>query len=399
MRVTHVITRLIVGGAQENTIASVRGLQQKPSLDVDLISGPTTGPEGSLESDLTVSGALRVPRSPFPLLTIVPELVRPVHPFKDYLALRRLTDVFRARNPDIVHTHSGKAGVLGRLAASRAGVPTIIHTIHGPSFGVFQGALANSVFRAAEKRAANATTHFVAVADAMKQQYLAAGIGRPDQYTKIFSGFDLAPFLAAQNDPQLRARFGLQPDDLVVGKIARLFKLKGHDDLFAIAPELVRRCPRMKFLLVGDGEWRGRFQNLARAAGLEKHFIFTGLVPPGEVAALVGIMDIVVHLSRREGLPRALPQALAAARPVVACDCDGAKEVCFDNETGFLVPPGNLTALTDRLLRLANDPQLRARFGERGREFVRRNFAVEQMVDGLYNLYQKLAAQRGPGTT
>ena len=386
MRVTHVITRLIVGGAQENTIASVLGLRQKPGVDVQLISGPPIGPEGSLESAFD---------SAPDLLTCLPELVRPVHPWKDLLALRRLTRIFREQRPDLVHTHSGKAGVLGRLAAQRAGVPVIVHTINGPSFGEFQGAVANFIFRAAERRAGRSTAHFVVVAEAMKQQYLAAGIGQPGQFTKIFSGFDLKPFLTAQNDLSLRARWGIQPGDIVVGKIARLFKLKGHDDLFAVASELVRRCPQMKFLLVGDGEWRERFQALARSIGLENHFIFTGLVPPAEVPALVGIMDIVVHLSRREGLPRALPQALAAARPIVAYNCDGASEVCFDNETGFLLQPGDLTGLGDRLLQLANDAPLRARFGGRGREFVRQHFAVERMVDSLYTLYQKLAAERG----
>ena len=145
-----------------------------------MISGPTTGPEGSLEPELS-----KIPG----LLTIVPELVRPVHPLKDFLALRQLEKILREQKPDIVHTHSGKAGILGRLAARRAGVPVIIHTIHGPSFGNFQNAAANFIFRAAEKYAARATTHFVVVADAMKSQYLAAGIGQPEQYTKIFSGF------------------------------------------------------------------------------------------------------------------------------------------------------------------------------------------------------------------
>ncbi|MEK7707576.1 MAG: glycosyltransferase, partial [Verrucomicrobiota bacterium] len=167
MRVTHVITRLIAGGAQENTIATVLGLRQKPGVDVQLISGPTIGPEGSLESAFD---------SAPDLLTCLPELVRPVHPWKDFLALRRLTRIFRERRPDLVHTHSGKAGVLGRLAAQRAGVPVIVHTIHGPSFGPFQGALANFVFRAAERRAGRVTTHFAVVADAMRRQYLAAGI-------------------------------------------------------------------------------------------------------------------------------------------------------------------------------------------------------------------------------
>ena len=392
MKITHIITRLVVGGAQENTVATVLGLRHRSAdgssassgrIEVNLISGPTLGPEGSLEPELKI-----VPG----LLTIIPELIRPVHPVNDFLALRKLEMIFHKQKPDIVHTHSGKAGILGRLAARRAGVPIIIHTIHGPSFGNFQNAAANFIFRAAEKYAARATTHFVVVADAMKDQYLAAGIGQPGQYSKIFSVFPLEPFLAANNDLELRRKFGIAPDDFVIGKIARLFKLKGHDDLFAVAPELVRRNPKIKFLLVGDGEWRGRFENLARTLGLENHFIFTGLVPPADVPRYVGIMDALVHLSLREGLPRALPQALAAAKPVVAYDCDGAREVCLDGQAGFLVQPGNLTILKNRLLQLASDAALREKLGRSGQDFVRENFAVEKMVDAIYNLYLKLAA-------
>jgi glycosyltransferase involved in cell wall biosynthesis len=391
LKVTHIITRLVVGGAQENTVATVLGLRHRSAdgssassgrIEVNLLSGPTFGPEGSLEPELS-----KIPG----LLTIVPELIRAVHPLKDWLALRQLKKILRGQRPDIVHTHSGKAGILGRLAARRAGVPVIIHTIHGPSFGNFQNAAASFIFRAAEKYAVRATTHFVVVADAMKEQYLAAGIGRPGQYTKIFSGFPLELFLAANNDLELRRKFGIAPDDFVIGKIARLFKLKGHDDLFAVAPELVRQNPKIKFLLVGDGEWRGRFENLAKTLGLEKHFIFTGLVPPAEVPRYVGIMDALVHLSLREGLPRALPQALAAGKPVVAYDCDGAREVCLDGQTGFLIQPGDLTTLKNRLLQLASDAALREKLGRSGQDFVRENFAVEKMVDSIYNLYLKLA--------
>jgi len=385
MRVTHVITRLIVGGAQENTVSSVLGLHRKPRLEVKLISGPPLGSEGSLAPAFANSRQL---------LTIMPELVQPVHPWKDWLALRQLTRLFRSERPQMVHTHSGKAGVLGRLAASRAGVPVIIHTIHGPSFGRFQGPLANCTFASAERLAAKVTTHFVSVADAMSEQYLAAGIGRPGQFTKIFSGFELSPFLTATNDPALRTRLGIAPTDFVVGKIARLVKLKGHDDLFAAAPALVREYPQIKFLLVGDGPWRSRFENQARALGLEKHFVFTGLVPPNEVPQLVGIMDALAHLSLREGLPRALPQALAAARPVVAYDCDGAGEVCIQNETGFLVAPGDTGGLTSGVLQLARDPELRERLGRRGQEMVRACFGVERMVDDIYALYLKLAAEK-----
>ena len=382
MRVIHVITRLIVGGAQENTVATVLGLHAKPDVEVKLISGPAGGAEGSL-------GSLFSRRSE--LLTFVPELVRPVHPLKDWLALRRLEALFRQQKPDIVHTHSGKAGILGRLAARRAGVPFIIHTIHGPSFGSFQNSFNNSIFCAAEKYAAHSTTHFIVVADAMKTQYLAAGIGRPGQYTRIFSGFPLEPFLTAQNDLELRRQLGIAPGDFVVGKIARLFKLKGHDDLFAVAPELIRRCPTIRFLLVGDGEWRQKFEQQAEKIGLRRHFVFTGLVRPDEVPRYVGIMDALVHLSRREGLPRALPQALAAGKPVVAYDCDGAREVCRDDETGFLIVPGDLKDLVEKVLQLAGDSALCETLGRNGRKLVHENFAVGKMVDDIYHLYLKLA--------
>jgi len=385
MRVTHIITRLILGGAQENTIASVLGLRERHGVDAELISGPTRGPEGSLEEAFAKTPGV---------LTVTPHLVRKLCPWDDPLALRDLTRLLRQRRPDIVHTHSGKAGILGRLAARRAGVPIIVHTVHGPSFGSFQGAVANALFKAAERHAARCTTHFVTVADAMTRQYLAAGVGRSEQFTRIFSGFPLWPFLAARNDPALRAKLGLAPDDFVVGKIARLTALKGHDDLFAVAPALVNRCPKIKFLLVGNGDLRPRFEARVDSLGLRERFVFAGLVPPGQIPQLVGVMDALVHLSLREGLARALPQALAAARPVVACDCDGAGEVCLPNETGFLVPPGDLDLLADRIVQLANDPSLRERLGLRGRDLVERLFPVERMVDALHELYLRLTRER-----
>jgi glycosyltransferase involved in cell wall biosynthesis len=381
MRVVHVITRLIVGGAQENTLASVLGLRERHGWEVKLVSGPTYGPEGSLEPV-----AAAVPG----LLEVEPSLVRPVHPWQDVRAWVQLTRRFRSWRPQLVHTHSGKAGFVGRLAARRAGVPVIVHTIHGPSFGPFQGGLANLMFRTAERWAGRVTTHFVVVADAMARQYLAAGIGRPDQYTRIYSGFDLAPFLQAVNDPARRAQLGLAPEDLVVGKVARLFKLKGHDDLLEVAPALVRRFPRLRLVFIGDGVWRGRLEARVRALGLTDHVRFVGLVPPSEIPSWMGILDVVVHLSRREGLPRALPQALAAGKPVVAYACDGAPEVCRPGETGFLVAPGDLAGLRESLARLLEDAALRHRLGAQGRAWVTQHFDVAKMVDALHALYLRL---------
>jgi len=386
MRVTHIITRLVVGGAQENTVASVLGLRQRPGLEVHLLSGPTTGPEGSLEPELA-----RTPE----VLTRVPELVRPVHPLKDWLALRQLENILRQQKPDIVHTHSGKAGILGRLAARRAGVPVIIHHIHGPSFGPFQGPLANRIFTAAERHAARVTTHFICSAQAMTRLYLAAGIGRPEMFTRVFSGFPVEPFLAATNDPALRRQLGLEQNHFVIGKIARLFKLKGHADLLAAFRKILPQIPHARLLLLGDGALRHEIEAQAQAPDLAGKVIFTGLVTPGEVPRFVGIMDCLAHLSYREALSRALPQALAAGKPVVAYDFDGANEVCLEGETGFLIHTGDVDAVARRLLQLAGDAPLRERLGERGREFVRENFAVEKMVDTLYYLYLKLAAERG----
>jgi glycosyltransferase involved in cell wall biosynthesis len=381
MRVTHIITRLVVGGAQENTIATVLGLRQKPGVTVQLISGPTIGPEGSLESVVTA-----IPN----LLTIVPTLVRPVHPLKDWLALQHLTRLLREQKPDVVHTHSGKAGILGRIAAARASVPVIIHHIHGPSFGPFQGALANAIFTAAERYAARYTSHFICSAAAMTQLYLAAGIGRPENYTRVFSGFKIEPFLQATNDLQLRDQLRIPRDAFVIGKIARFFPLKGHDDLLKAFAKILPECPNAHLLLVGDGILRPQMEREVRERGWTDKVTFTGLVPPEEVARYVGLMDCLAHLSTREALSRALPQALAAGKPVIAYDFDGANEICHDGTTGFLIKQGHENVAAERLILLARDPQLRARFGAAGQQYVRENFAVTDMVEKIYALYQKL---------
>jgi glycosyltransferase involved in cell wall biosynthesis len=390
MRVTHIITRLVIGGAQENTLATIHGLREKAGMEVKLITGPTIGPEGSLENE-----ARNIFGDQTSNFTLVPELVRPVHPLKDFIALRRLEKILREQKPDLVHTHSGKAGILGRLAAKRANVPVIIHHIHGPSFGNFQGAPANFVFTAAEKYATRVTNHFFCSAAAMTRLYLAAGIGRPEMFTRIFSGFDLKPFLNATNDPVLRQKLGLDESHFVIGKIGRIFKLKGHADLVTAFAKILRQIPQARLLFVGDGSLRGEIENQIRALGLGDKVIFTGLVAPNEVARYVGIMDCLAHLSYREALSRALPQALAAGKPVVAYDFDGADEVCLENETGFVVHTGDTNAAAEKLMQLANDATLRQKLGRCGTQFVRENFSVEKMVADQYTVYQKLAAQRG----
>jgi len=381
MRVTHIITRLVIGGAQENTVATVLGLRQKPDVHVRLISGPTTGSEGSMESSFATHPEI---------LTVAPDLIRPVHPWKDIRAWSHLTRALRQESPDIVHTHSGKAGILGRLAARRAGVRVIIHHIHGPSFGPFLGPVANAVFLAAEKIAARTTSHFVCSANAMTRRYLAAGIGRPEMYTRILSGFQIEPFVEARNDLTLRARLGLPEDAFVIGKVGRLAPLKGHEDLFKALDVLLPQQPKSRVLLIGDGALREQLEARAERLGLRDKVVFAGLVTPAEVPRYIGIMDCLAHLSQREALSRALPQALAAARPVIAYDFDGADEVCLNGETGFLVRTGDVPSVAHQLLNLSRDPALRARLGQRGQQLVKEQFRVENMLEQIYQLYQRL---------
>jgi glycosyltransferase involved in cell wall biosynthesis len=375
MRVCHIITRLIVGGAQENTLASVIGLRRLPGYEcVELVSGAETGAEGSLLEEARRAGVEPV---------WVDSLRRAIHPFRDARALVELARLLRRGRYDIVHTHSGKAGFLGRLAAWLAGVPVVIHTIHGPSFGGFQGAMANAVLRFAEWSAGLVTTRFVSVADAMSRLYLDAGIGRAEDYVTVRSGFDVEAYVRATPEAELRARLGGGP---VVGQMARLFERKGWESFF----EMARALPEAKFLIVGDGPWRAKLEAWAAEPGLRGRVCFAGLVPPAEVPRWVAGMDVLVHLSVREGLPRAVVQALAVGKPVVAHPLDGTPEVVVDGESGFLTAPGDVAGLVERVGRLLREPALAARMGRSGQERVVKEFAVETMVRRLDGLYRSL---------
>jgi len=362
MKVCHVITRLIVGGAQENTVSTCLGLRRL-GYECDLVTGPQTGPEGALDAGMPT--------------IVVDELRRAPNPWHDVRAYRVLRRLFETNRYDIVHTHSGKAGFIGRLAARQAGVPVVVHTIHGPSFYRYQNPLGNWAFRWAEQVAGEWTTQFVSVADAMTEQYQAAGIR--GKYVTIHSGMNIEPFLRTW--PQ---------HDVVVGKVARLFRLKGHEYLFEAAPRIVAAVPNVKFLLVGDGIYRERFERWAERLGLRDRFIFTGLVRPDEIPGYMAKMDVLVHLSLREGLPRTLPQALASGVPVVAFDVDGAREVCRDGETGFLVRAEDAAGVADAVIRLLRDRELATKLGAQGRQMVREEFSEELMVRRIDELYREL---------
>lgn len=379
MRVAHIITRLIVGGAQENTLLTCQDLMRTYGDDVRLITGPGLGPEGSLQDEAAAHG---VP------LVLLPQLRRAIHPWRDVLSYRALRRALHDFQPDVVHTHSGKAGLLGRIVAWKLDVPVIVHTVHGAPFHPYQGRAARAFFRACERFAAARCHAIVGVADAMVGLVVEAGVAPREKCVTIYSGMEIEPYLTADAQRStVRAELRYETDHVVVGKIARLFHLKGHDDLIDAALIAVRREPRLRFLLVGGGVLRELLERRIAAAGLEQHFQFTGLVPPERIAPLLGATDIVVHTSLREGLARALPQALLAGKPVVSYDVDGAREVVLPGQTGYLLRPGDRAGVAQAIVELAADAALRQRLGEAGRRLVAARFDHQTTTAQLRQLY------------
>jgi glycosyltransferase involved in cell wall biosynthesis len=436
MRILHVSTRLILGGSQENTVLSCEG-QARDGHDVHLAFGPIYGPEGSLLERVNRFNAAIAPGGPTrPITThVIPDLVREVSPLRDLRALRQIRELVERIRPHIVHTHSSKAGIVGRCAAWKSRLdwtshpqntdprpprPGVIHTIHGPPFMPLDGGplnrlkrrINNTIYTLAERHAARRCDVIVSVADAMTTEFLRRGIGRPDQYVTVRSGMEIAPYLSPPHGDSRetsRGELGLQPTDFVIGTVARLAEHKGHDDLLDALADDLRSHPSWKLLWVGDGWWRERLLAKAKSLGLivheldnpgattappgsppvRAHIFLTGLVPPERVPAMIRAMDVLAHPSYREGLPRTVPQALLAGVCPLAYDADGTREVCRDMDTGRLVPVGNVTALREAARWLADHRAERTAMAERGRAWCTDRFSAQTMVAELDIVYRR----------
>jgi glycosyltransferase involved in cell wall biosynthesis len=385
VNITHLITRLIVGGAQENTLLTCEDQHRDERDQVTLITGPGLGPEGSLEGRARENGID---------LRVIPEFLRSLNPLRDWGSYRQIVRLLRELRPDILHTHSSKAGILGRAAAAKLGIP-VVHTIHGAAFHYGQNPIIQQLYIAAEKWAGKRTDHFISVADAMPNQYVAAGVASREKFTTIHSGMDVEPFLDPRRSrKEVRKELGIGADDIVVGKIARLFPLKGHEFLIAAARQIVDENPAVRFLLVGDGILREQYERDIAEAGLTDRFVFTGLVPPTTIPELIGAMDIVAHCSEWEGLARVLSQALIAGKPVVSYDVDGAREVVIPGETGYLLPSQSIDELATSINELASDAALRDRLGMTGRERFTETFRHQTMTRRIREVYERVLAAR-----
>lgn len=388
MKIVHVITRLILGGAQENTLITCKLLAER-GHDVTLITGPALGPEGELFNQTQGQKYETV---------VIDEMRRAIEPFKDFVSYRKLKKLLRQLQPDIVHTHSAKAGILGRYAgAALKGAwapnrPAVVHGIHGLAFHPYQSPWLNRLYIAIEKATAKRTDYFVSVADAMTDQSKAVGIGVDKPYVTAYSAIDEQQFLTPippEKKAQFRRDYDIPADAVVLVTIARLFMLKGHDYIIESAPELAKRFDNVVWLFVGNGNLADQYKQQVRELGLADRFRFTGLVPPSQVPLTIQASDILVHCSLREGLARTLPQAMLCGRPAISFDVDGAREV-VNNSTGRLVPPKNVPQLIEACAELVGDKALREKLGQTGRDSVTQKFAPDTMVDTIEQVYQTL---------
>ena len=388
LKVVHIITRLILGGAQENTLITCRLLAQREHK-VTLITGPALGPEGELFHQ-TKGQSYDV--------IVVNRLRRAINPFNDLIAYHKIKNLLERLQPDIVHTHSAKAGILGRIVAYgmkgrwASNRPAVVHTIHGLPFHPYQSRCVNRLYVAIERYTASRTDCFISVADAMTQQARAAGIGADKEYVTAYSAIKEDAFLnpiCEDRRREFRRKYGIAADAVVLVTIARLFMLKGHDYIIESAKTLAGQFPNVVWLFVGDGNLSEHYRNQLRELGLSERFKFTGLMPPDQIPLAIQASDILVHCSLREGLARTLPQAMLCSRPAISFDVDGAREVVNEN-TGRLIEPKNVEQLIKACTELIQDKQLRDRLGQQGRQFVKDKFAPETMVNTIEQVYRKV---------
>ena len=388
MTILHIITRLILGGAQQNTVMTCAE-QVKTGHKVHLVFGPIYGPEGSLLEQAIRSGAM---------LHEIKSMRRAVLPWYDlrcYFTLRKLIQQIK---PNVVHTHSSKAGIIGRAAAWEQNVPAVIHTVHGLPFHNRQSKLVHHAYVRVERWAARRCHRLIGLTEAMAKVFADKQIADTSRFTIIPSSVDLNLFHepdASKNErAAIRCEQGIPPEAMVVGIVARFDPLKGHGDLLDILPDLLRRHKDLQLLFLGDGWHRDVIERRIRREGLNENVIFTGLVPLDRIGRVLGGVDVVVLPTYQEGQGRALIEALLCGCGIVAYDVGGVGSICIQDQTGWLVPLGNRAALRDAILDALEDPVHRRERVKRGQQHVLAEFDAGNMVEMIQQTYCDVLERR-----
>jgi len=386
IKVAHIITRLELGGAQQNTLYTVENLD-KDKFDVTLICGKG----GLLDEEVDKTGVKVV---------FIPSLRRKIAPWFDIIAFLKLWRICKKENFTVVHTHSSKAGVLGRWAARLADVPVIIHTVHGWSFNDYQNPILKKFYIWLERLTANITTKIIAVSYKDVEKGLKMGVGRQKQYIMIRSGIEIEKFRDAKIDiTSKRKEMGLAPDRPVVGMVACLKPQKAPLDFVRVANKVRKRLPEVQFLLVGDGVLRHRAERLKKKLGLDGNLILTGW--RRDIPEIMASIDVFCLTSLWEGLPRTILEATSCGVPIVATDVGGNSEVIRDNINGYLVKPGDISTFAKKiegliltlLPQIVNSPSIPVKIHE-GTLTLDSSFDIKEMVKDIESLYNKVKKQK-----
>lgn len=378
IRVVHLITKLELGGAQLNTLHTYENLDEE-KFSAYLISGP--------------GGMLAPKEAKRDHFIICEKLERSVHPLHDLQAFLRLKRILVQLNPHIVHTHSSKAGILGRLAARSAKIPVLIHSVHGFSFAPAQPFWRRNLYRFCEKMIAPLTTHFIFVSEAdarvARSQRL---IG--DNYSLIRSGFPLQKFTGpGTGNREARGRFGIGENGVVCGVIAPFKPQKGLFHLLDIAERVLKEKPDTIFFIAGDGNMRTAIEEEIRRKGMEANFRLPGFV--ADIENAIDGFDIGISTALWEGLPQSLVQMRLKKKPVVASDIPGNREIVSDGRNGFLVDVSDHSLFSRKIIDLIERRDMRERLG-RGPDEDFSEWDAERMVRKQESLYEALLEKYGP---
>ncbi|PIW70438.1 MAG: hypothetical protein COW08_01850 [Ignavibacteriales bacterium CG12_big_fil_rev_8_21_14_0_65_30_8] len=381
-KILHIITLFSIGGATENTIYTVDGLIKK-GYDVDIITGPNISSEGSMYD---VCKKLNIPVFTFK------HLKRKISLFSDILVIFQLYLFIKKNKYDIVHTHSSKAGVVGRVAAWIAKTSIIIHHNHANPYHRFQNWFVRKFYKIIEKTAALLCDKIVSVTYTIVDEMVKDKIAPKEKFIVIRSGFDVGKFekFNSTNNYKLKNRFGITDNDIVLGKIARLSVIKGHIYLLQAFEKISKQIPNVKLLLVGDGENKTKLLKFIDNKKLNDKIIFTGLIPTNEMPAVISLINIVVHTALLEGLPRVFTQAQLMGKPIISFDLDGAHEVIEDGKNGYLIKPLNIEMLTNKIIDLVSNINKAKDFSIYAKNNIKDDFSIGTMVEKNHKLYQEL---------
>ncbi len=383
IRVARVIARLNVGGPAQQAILLTAGLDRTRFVTT-LITGVVGRAEGDLTSAARARGVEPV---------VIPELGRAIRPARDLVALGKLVRIFRGFRPDLVHTHTSKAGTLGRAAARLTGVPAAVHTFHGHVLEGYFSPATTWVFQKIEQAMARSTDRLVVVSPRLREALLAMGIGRPDQVEVVPLGLDLDRFVhPSTGRAGLRASLDIPSGTPLLGIVGRLVPVKDHPTLFQALRFLGEGNGSPHLIVVGDGEQREGLEQLAHRLGLASRIHFLGW--RDDLEAILGDLDVVICCSRNEGTPVALIEAMAAGVPVLSTDVGGVGDLVDHGRTGWLVPPGDPAALAHGLRALLVDPALRARLAASGRSVALARHDLKGLIHRIEALYSAVMAEK-----